>query len=111
MNLRLFFIHQADQLVILLDGFKRLDKNRLPAGTGAVYNSLHAAFLLDFHRDHKALAANRDQFVLNRSAFGKFPEISAQRFLNLPLLLLDLAANAAELWRSAIIQRSIRKYL
>src|SRR5216110_1647202 len=31
-----FFVQQSQQLVILLNGFKRLYKNRLTAGTGSV---------------------------------------------------------------------------
>ena len=77
MNLGLFFIQQADQFVVLLDGFEGLDKYCLSAGTGAVDHALHAAFLLDFDRDHEALAADGDQFVLHGAAFGEFPQVAA----------------------------------
>ena len=69
-DLRLFFIEQSHQFVVLFDGLQGLDKNGLSAGTGAVHHALHSPFLLDLHRDDKALTANRDQFVLHRAAFG-----------------------------------------
>src|SRR5260370_42537227 len=72
MNLSLFFVQQADQFVVLLDGFERLDKDGLSAGTGAVDDALDAPFLLDLYRDHKARAPDGGQFVLHRSAFGEF---------------------------------------
>ena len=111
MDLALFFIQQAHQFVILLDGFERLDKHGLSAGTGAVHHALHAAFLLDFYRDDEALAADGDQFVLHRAAFGEFPQVAAQRFLDLALLLLDLAANAAQFGRRAIVERAVGQNL
>src|ERR1019366_4279711 len=107
MNLGEFFIQQAHQFVVLLDGFERLDKNGLSAGTGAVHDALHAALLLDFHRNHKTLAADGDQFVLHGPAFGEFPQVAAQRFLNLTLLLLDLTANAAQFGGSAVVESAV----
>src|SRR5260370_27864024 len=111
MNLRLFFIQQADEFVVLLDGFEWLDKDGLSAGTDAVHDALHTALLLDFHRDHKTLAADGDQFVLQGAAFGEFPQVAAQRFLDLTLLLLDLTANAAVLGRSTIVERAAGQVL
>ena len=111
MDLGLFFIQQAHQFVVLLDGLERLDKDGLSAGTGAVHYTLHAALLLHFYWDDKALAADGDQFVLHRAAFGKFPQVAAQGFLNLAFLLLDLTANAAQFGRRAIVERAIRQNL
>jgi hypothetical protein len=71
MNLRLLFLQQSHQLVVLLNSFERLNKHGLPAGTGAVHHALHAALLLNFYRNDEALAAYRNQFVLNRSALGQ----------------------------------------
>ena len=77
MDLGLFFVEQADELVILLDGFERLDENGLPAGACAVDYSLDAALLLDFDGDHEALAANGDQLVLHGATFRQTAEIAA----------------------------------
>ena len=70
MDLGLFFVQQANQFVVLLDGFQRLDKDGLSAGTGSVDYALDAAFLLDFDGDHEAFAADGDQFILHGAAFG-----------------------------------------
>src|SRR5208283_2589311 len=107
MNLGLFFVEQADQFVVLLDGFERLDKDGLSAGTGSVHYALDTAFLLDLYRDHEALAADGDEFILHGAPFGQLAQVAAQRFLNLPFLLFDFAANAAQLGRSAIVKRAV----
>src|SRR5260221_760389 len=96
MNLGLFFIQQADEFVVLLDWFERLEQEGLSAGTCAVDDSLHAAYLLDFYPDDETLAADGDEFILHGAAFGKFAQVAAQRFLDLTLLLFGLAANAAQ---------------
>ena len=107
MNLRQFLIEQPHQFVVLLDGFEWLDEDRLPARTRAVHHTLHAAFLLDFHRDYKTLAANGYEFFLHRAALGQPAQISAQRFLNGAPLLFDLAADARQLRRGLVFQSSI----
>src|SRR5207253_7457671 len=71
MNLSLLFLQQSHELVILLNGFQRLDKNRLPARTRAMNYTLHSPLLLDFHRDDEALTANGDEILLNRSALDR----------------------------------------
>jgi len=52
MDLGLFFIQQADQ-VVFCSMVRAAHEDGLPAGTGAVDHALHAAFLLDFHRYDK----------------------------------------------------------
>ena len=70
-DLGLLFVEQSNQFIILLDGFERLHKHRLAAGTGSMHHSLHAPFLLNLHRDDKAFAADRHQFILHRAALGQ----------------------------------------
>src|SRR6266481_7215455 len=111
MNLGLFFIEQAHEFVVLLDGFERLDKGGLSAGTGAVDDALHTTLLLDFHRDDKPLAADGDQFVLHGPTFGEFAQVAAQRFLDLTLLFFCVAANAAEFGRRVIVERAVGQNL
>ena len=72
-----------------------------------MHDALHAAFLLDLDGDDKSLAADRDQFILHRAAFGESPQISAQGLLNRAPLLFDLAANARQLWRGLVFKRAI----
>src|ERR1035441_5339119 len=111
MDFGLFLIQQANQFVVLLDGFERLDKDGLSAGTGSVHDSLDAAFLLDFHRDHETLATDGDQFVLHGAALGEFAQVTAQRLLNLTLLLFNLAAEAAEFGGGAVVERAVGQNL
>jgi hypothetical protein len=66
-NLSLLFFQQAPQFVVLLDGFHRLDENRLSAGTRSVYNALDAPLLFGLHRYNETLAANRDDIFLSGS--------------------------------------------
>ena len=93
-NLGLFFVKQAHQFVVLLDGFERLDENGLPAGTGSVNHALDAAFLFDFDGNNETLATDGDQFVLDSAAFRQPAEITTQRFLNEAFLFFDIAADA-----------------
>jgi len=69
-NLDEFFFQEANEFVVLLDGFERLDKYGLAAGAGAVDNPLHAPLLFDLYRDDEAVSADRDEFVLDCAAFG-----------------------------------------
>ena len=69
--------------------------------------ALHAAFLLDFDGDDEAFAADGDEFILHRAAFGEAAQIAAQGFLNRAALLFDLATNARQLGRGLVFERSI----
>ena len=93
-DFRLLFIQQPDKFIVLLDGFKRFDEDGLSTGTRAMHHALYAPLLLDFYRNHETLAANCDQFILHRSAFGQSAQITAKRFLYLATLLFNLAANS-----------------
>jgi hypothetical protein len=107
----LFVFEQADKLVVLLDGFQRLDKDGLAAGTGAVDDALDAALLLDLDRDDEAVAADSDQFVLQGIAFREAAKITAQRVLDGAALLLDLAADGGEGGRGVVIESSVGREL
>ena len=107
MNLGEFFFQQADEFVVLLDGFEGLDEDGLAAGAGAVDYALHAALLLDFDGDDEAFAADGDEFVLHGAAFGEAAQISAQRFLDGAALLFDFAADAGEFGRGFVFERAV----
>ena len=64
MNLRLFLFNQADQLVVLLDSFKRLNIDRLSRRTGAVDDSADTPLELAAHRYDKSVPANGDEIFL-----------------------------------------------
>ncbi len=107
MDFRLLLFQQADKIVVLLDGLQRLDEHGLAAGRRAMGDALHSAALLHLHRDDEAFAANGDQFLLHRSTFGKPPQIGAQRLLDRALLLLDLAPDARQFGRGAVVQSAV----
>src|SRR5271163_1210632 len=107
MNLREFFVEEANEFVILLDGFERLDVNSLAAGAGAVNDALYAAFLLDFYRDDETFATDGDELVLYGAAFGEAAEISAQGILDGAALLFNLAADAGKFGRSVIFECAV----
>ena len=108
MDFRQLLFEQANEFVVLLDGFQRLDEYGLAAGAGAVDDSLHAAFLLDLYGDDEAFAADGDQFVLDRAAFGEAAQVSAERFLNRATLPFDFAADASQFGRGFIFERPVR---
>ena len=109
MDLRVLFLHEAHEFIILLNSFQGLDENRLSTGTGSMNDSVHAPFLIGLYRDHKALAADRNQLVLNGPIFGKATQIVTQRGLDLAFLLLHFAAQSRKLRRSVVVERAVRQ--
>src|SRR6266853_4085325 len=104
----LLFFQQTDEIVVLLNGFQRLDKHGLAAGAGAVHHAINTLTLLGFYGDDEALTADGDQLVLDGAAFGEPAQVAAQRFLYDALLLFHLAADARELSGGAVVKRAIR---
>ena len=111
MDLREFFIEHPYQFVVLLDGFKRFDKYSLSARTGAVHHALYTPFLFHLDRNYKALAADGNQIILHRAAFGKFSEVAAERVLDKALLLFHVATDSCQFRRGAVVQCAIRQNL
>src|ERR1700723_974428 len=107
MNLGELFVEQADEFVILIDGFEGFDVDGLAARAGAVDDSLYAAFLLDLDGDDEAFAADGDELVLHGAAFGEAPQISAEGFLDGAALFFDFAADADEFGRSVIFEGTV----
>src|SRR5277367_548323 len=107
MNLGELFVEQADEFVILLDGFQGFDVDGLAAGAGAVNYALDAAFLLNFDGDDEAFAADGDEFVLHGAAFGEAAEISAEGVLDGAALFFYFAADASEFGGSVIFERAV----
>ena len=81
MNLGLLFFDQADQLVVLLDGFERLDVDRLPRRTGAVDHARDAPLELAAHGNDEAVAANGDEVFLRGAFAGELAQRGAQATL------------------------------
>src|SRR5579883_2750172 len=106
-DLGLFFVEEANEVVVLLDGVERLDEDGLSAGAGAVYDAGDAAFQLDLDGDDEALAADGDQLVLHGAAFGETAEVATQRLLDEAFLLFDVAADAGELGRGLVVEGAV----
>ena len=107
MNLGLLFFQQAHQLVVLLDGFQRLDVDRLPGGTDAVDYARDAALQLRADGNDEAVAANGDQLVLGCAVAGELAQGGSQTFFDLALLALLIAANAGQLGRGIVGERAV----
>ena len=106
-NLGLLFFDQAHQFVVLLDGFQRLDVNRLPRGAGAVNHAADAPLQLGADGNDEAVAANGDEVFLGCAVLGELAQGGAQAFFDEPLLALLLAADAAQLGRGVVGQRAV----
>src|SRR4029077_17174907 len=96
-DLSLLFFQQTHEIVVLLNGFQRLDEHGLPAGAGAVHHTIYALALLSLYGDDKALTADGNEFILYGAAFCQAPQIAAQRFLDGALLFFYVTADAREL--------------
>ena len=111
MDLALLVFEQADQFVVLLDGFQRLDEDGLAAGAGSVDDALDAALLLGFDGDDEAVATDGDQLVLQGVAVGEAAEIAAQRLLDGAALAFDFAADGGQGGRGVIVERAVGREL
>src|ERR1700732_2949870 len=93
-DLGLFFFEQADEFVVLLDGFERLDVDRLPGRAGAVDDPGNFALLLGLDGDDEAVAADGDEVILSLAVAGEPAQGGAQGLLDDPLLTVLVIANA-----------------
>ena len=62
----------------MFNRFQGFDEHSLSAGTGSMHHAADPLALLGLDRDHEALAADSDEFVLHRAAFGQPPQVAAQ---------------------------------
>src|SRR5580700_7614348 len=105
---QLFFV-ETDELVIEVDGFERLDKERLAAAAGSVDDAFDAALAPGHNRNYKAIVADGDEILLQSAVFAMGAEEALQRFLNQVTLLLVFAAEAGESDAGMIGKRSVRQ--
>jgi len=95
----------VDELVVQLDGFERLDEERLAGGAGAVDHAADFASGSGADGDDKAVVAERD--VVFAGLFAAVAEELAQRFLDGVAGAGDLRADAAELGGSVVAQVTV----
>ncbi len=107
MNLGLLFIEQADELVVLLDGFKRFDEYGLSGRRRTVDDAGHLAFELGFDRDDESVAADGDEIFLGAAAFAQAAQRFAQALFDCTVLAFHRPADAAELGRCVVVEAAI----
>ena len=73
-DLGLFFVEEADELVVLLDGFEGFHEDGLAGRRRAVNDAGNLALELGFDGNDEAVAANGDEVVLGAAAFGEAAE-------------------------------------
>ncbi len=61
---------EPHQFVVQVDGFERLDEQRVAAGAGAVDHAIELAALPGDHRHHEALVADGDELFLQHAFFA-----------------------------------------
>ncbi len=103
-NFGLLFFDEAHQLVVLLDGFKRLDVDRLSGRAGAVDDAADAPLELAADGNDEAVAANGDEVFLRGALGGEFAQGGAEALFDDALLALLLAADAGQLGRGVVGQ-------
>ena len=107
MDLGLFFFEEADQFVVLLDGFEGLDIHGLARRAGAVHHAADAALELAAHGDDEAVAANGDDVFLRGAFGGKLAQGGAERLLDDAALAVLVAADAAQFGRGVVGERAV----
>src|ERR1035441_9453613 len=66
------------------------------AGTGGVNHAIDLAALSGDHRDHEAIVADGDELLLQHALLAVRAQEALQRLVDVLLLSLDIAAQAAE---------------
>ena len=102
MDFGLLFFEEADEFVVLLDGFEGLDVDGLAGRTGAVDDAGDAALEFAADGNDEAVAADGDEVFLRGAFGGELAQGGAEGFFDDALLALLLAADAVELGRGVV---------
>ena len=111
MHLARLFLGEAHQLVVQLDGFQRLEEQRVAGAAGAVDHALDAALLAGNQRHHEAVITNSDVVFLEHAVLPVYAQEALERFLDGLLLALQIAAQPAERDAGMIGNRAVGKDL
>src|SRR5690348_8435352 len=103
-----FILTKLDEPIIQLNGFERLEKNRLPAGAGTVHHALYRTSVRSAHRNHETIIAQRD--VAFAARFAAPLQNAFQRALNGATRLDHAGANAFQMWRGVVGNFAVRQY-
>ena len=86
MDFGLLFFNQADELVVLLDGFEGFDVDGLAGRAGSVDDAGDAALELAADGDDEAIAADGNELFLRLPVGREAAQRRAQRISDEPLL-------------------------
>ena len=106
-DLGLFVVEQARELVVLLDRLHWLEVDGLAAGAGAVKDAADFALELGLDGDDEALAAHGDEVALRFPAFAELCERLAEAFLDDAVLAGEGAADACEFGGGVVGERTV----
>ena len=106
-DLGLFFVEEADEFVVLLDGFEGFDEDGLAGGRRAVDDAGDVALELGFDGDDEAVAANGDEVVLGAAAFAEAAEGFAEALFDGAVLAFHGAADAAEFGGGVVVEAAV----
>ena len=93
---RSFFFGEAHQFVVELDGFERLDEQRVAAAAGSVDHAVDAPLAAGDYGDDEAIVADGDEVFLQRAVCMMGAQEAFERMLDRVALLLAVAAQAAQ---------------
>ena len=98
----MLFFDEADELVVLLDGFEWLHVDGLAGGACAVDDSGDAALEFRADGDDEAVASDGDEVFLGCAVGGELAQGGTEGFFNLALLALLVAADAVKFGRRVV---------
>jgi hypothetical protein len=104
----LFFVEEANQLIVLLDGLEGFDEDGLTGGGRTVNDAGNLPFELGFDGYDEAVTPNCDEVILGAAAFGEAAERFAEAFFDSAMLALHRAADTAELVRGVVVEGAVR---
>src|SRR5580765_6170263 len=84
-----FFLGEAHQFVVELDGFERLDEERVPAAAGSVNHAIDAPLAASDHGHHEAVIADGYEVFLQRAVRMMGAQKAFERMLDSLALLFD----------------------
>ena len=94
MDFSLLLFDEANEFVVLLDGFEGLDVDRLPGRAGTVDDTGDAAFEFAANGDDESVTPDGDEVFLGCAVAGELAQRRAEGFFDLALLAFLLAADA-----------------
>jgi hypothetical protein len=103
----LFFVEEANEFIVLLDGLEGFNEDGLARGGRTVDDSGHLTLELGLDWDDKTIAADGNEVVLSAPAFSQATERLAETLFDRAMLAFHGAADAAEFGRCVVVEAAI----